>query len=43
MARKQAGPMTVHFGAVDTIDAPSERHFGSIQTFGQLLLILGIN
>jgi len=38
-----AGAMTVHFGAVDTIDAPSERHFGSIQAFGQLLPILGIN
>jgi HAD superfamily hydrolase (TIGR01509 family) len=38
-----ANTMTVHFGPLGAIDAPSERHFGSIQIFGQLLPILGIN
>ena len=37
-----AGTMTVHYGPVGAIDAPPERHLGSIQNFEELLSILGI-
>ena len=36
-----AGAMTVQFGPTGTIGPPSERHFGSIQNFRELLSILG--